>query len=84
MDTFDLRRSIVSFSLLQITNRFKQLKTGEVMEIIGDDPSLVNDLERVLPGLEYEFAEIDNTNESGRDFRLRLIKSNPKKTNGGE
>lgn len=74
MDSFDLRQGIMTFSLLEITNRFKQMETGEAMEIIGSDAGMLADLERVLSGREYEMTEIEEMNDDNRGFRLQLIK----------
>ena len=49
MGSFDLRDTIIPFSLLQITNHFRQMDPGEVLEVIGDDESIAADLKSLLP-----------------------------------
>lgn len=53
MLSFDLRESIISFSLLEITYHFKQMQTGEVMEIWGADASTISTLKNMLPTNSY-------------------------------
>jgi TusA-related sulfurtransferase len=77
MGSFDLRDTIIPFSLLQITNHFRQMDPGEVLEVIGDDKSIAADLKSLLPALEYEFMGIENLGADGADFRLQLRKVKP-------
>ncbi len=74
MESFDLRDTIISFSLLQITNHFKKMNPGEVMEIIGNDKRVTNDLKCLLPELEYEMVDIKTLNINRPDFRMQLKK----------
>ena len=74
MESFDLRETIIPFSLLQITNHFKRMKPGQVVEIIGSDASVAADLKSILSAREYEMVEIENLASDGPDFRMRLKK----------
>lgn len=74
MESFDLRDTIISFSLLQIINHFKKMRTGEVIEIFGSDPSIIEDLNNLLPEMEYEIINIETLNLSRPDFRMQLRK----------
>ena len=44
MDVFDLRETLIPFSLLQVTNAFKAIGPGEVMEIVAGDVGIATDL----------------------------------------
>jgi TusA-related sulfurtransferase len=79
MDSFDLRQGIIPFSLLEITNHFKQMNTGQRMEIIVGDVSLLNDLRQVLSGAAYRMTELEELNGERRDFRIYLIKEDTQK-----
>ncbi|QTA82578.1 TusA-like domain-containing protein [Desulfonema limicola] len=76
MYSFDLRESILSFALLQITNLFKKIKPGEVIKVIGNEQKVIKDIKRVLPGYNYEISinEIEDNKE--KVFCLKLIKKN--------
>ena len=75
MGAFDLRDTIIPFSLLQITNHFKRMATGEVLEIIGCDDGILSDLKRLLPASEFELTDIRALGEDTSEFRLRLRKT---------
>ncbi len=49
MISFDIRNALIPFSLLKISNAFKRMKPGDVMEIIANDAGIANDLQRLLP-----------------------------------
>jgi len=83
MDSFDLRETIIPFSLLQITNHFKRMKPGEVMEIIASDASIVRDLKSILPELEYELIHMENLDEDRSDFLMRLKRKPSLQSKGG-
>jgi len=77
MYKFDLRETIISFSMLQITNAFNKMKSGEVMEIIGCDQSIPKELEYILPESEYEIFYNEILDPGGSDFRMKLRKIKP-------
>ena len=74
MQTFDLRETIISFSLLQLTNHFKKMNSGDMVEIFYSDQSLLEDLKRLLPERSYEFVRIEKINAERPDFRIELKK----------
>jgi TusA-related sulfurtransferase len=74
MESFDLRETIISFSLLQITNYFKKMNHGEVLEIIFTDQRIAEDLKCILPELSYELILIEEDIEQSPDFRIHLKK----------
>lgn len=45
---FDVRDTIVSFSLLQISNFFTQMSCGESIKIIACDDGVIEDLKYIL------------------------------------
>ncbi len=84
MVTFDLRETLIPFSLLQIANVFRAMKPGEVMEVISGmtpvDAATLNDVLRILPITEYErIAEKEQIGDEPVT-RLRLRKRKPKTT----
>jgi len=74
MTTFDLRESIIPFSLLQISNHFKMMKPGEAMDIICPDATIEKDLQCILPRREYEIIPLDQTSTETNVFFIRLRK----------
>jgi TusA-related sulfurtransferase len=45
----DVRGTITPFSLLKVSLVFSQMKPGEMMEILGCDDEMRQDLQRLLP-----------------------------------
>lgn len=74
MQTFDLRETIISFSLLQLTNHFRKMNPGDSVEIYCSDESIPEDLKRLLPERSYAFTTIEKIKEGGSDFRIELKK----------
>ena len=76
MVSFDLRDALIPFSLLQITNAFRRMGPGEVMEILADDAEIKTDLQRILPLAAYDIFFFSEANNAGRQsYRLRLRKN---------
>lgn len=74
METFDLRETIIPFSLLQINNHFQRMKPGEVIEILCLDASIEQDLKRILPRLAYEAHSIVRNAVGPTEFAIHLRK----------
>ena len=83
MDSFDLRETVIPFSLLQITNHFKQMKSGDVIEIIFRDANIVRDLNSILPESEYELIHMGNPEGDHQDFVMQLKRKPSIQSKGG-
>lgn len=76
MDTFDLRGTIIPFSLLQISNHFNRMQPGEIFEVVGVDAAIENELRCILPARAYEILPCDPHPASGIGFirvRKRMV-----------
>ncbi|MFO7715313.1 sulfurtransferase TusA family protein [Desulfosarcina sp.] len=83
MLTFDLRETLIPFSLLQVANAFRQMTPGEEMEICAGvtriDAAILKDVLLILPQTDYDLLSIEN--RLGEDPFMRLIlrkKQSPK------
>ena len=74
MRTFDLRDTIISFSLLEISNAFKDMKQEEVMEINCKDPESRLALFKILPASLYEIIRDEKIEGANPWLRIRLRK----------
>lgn len=83
MDSFDLRETIVPFSLLQITNHFRQMSSGDVIEIIVRDATIVSNLKCILPESEYELTHMGNLDGDSQDFLIHLKRKPSLQSKGG-
>lgn len=71
----DFRGSISSIALLKTTQIFDRMNPFEIMEILGSDPDMRQDLFRVLPTASYDVILNDDTIEDDRPvYRLQLRK----------
>jgi uncharacterized protein (DUF2249 family) len=79
MLSFDMRKTLIPFSLLKITNLFQVMKPGETLEIVADaDPtnaSTLRDVLLVLPYGRYDLISMENVMLDRPVIRLRLRKT---------
>ncbi len=71
---FDLRDTIISYSLLQISNFFSQMVAGQVIEIIGCDEGIAQDLRRILAGSENEALFSEKGGPHDAEFSVWVTK----------
>jgi hypothetical protein len=78
MVSFDLRETLIPFSLLEITNLFRVMKPGEELEILaGTDPtgtSILRDVLLILPRANYDLISQETIAHNGPVTRLILRK----------
>ncbi len=56
MKQFDLRDTIVPFTLLEVINHFNGMACGDRMEILSDDTASIADLRSILPPGAFELS----------------------------
>jgi hypothetical protein len=78
MVTFDLRETLIPFSLLEITNVSRGMKPGEEMEIFAGvthiDAAILKDVMLILPKTDYDLISRENRVGANPVTRLRLRK----------
>jgi TusA-related sulfurtransferase len=74
MESFDLRGTIIPFSLLQITNRFQQMEVGEEIDVFGNDAGIARDLTIILPASEAMIRAVETFKKGSPPFRWRIKK----------
>ncbi len=78
MLTFDLRETLIPFSLLEITNVFRGMKPGEEMEIFAGithiDAAILKDVLLILPQTDYDLISRENRVGDNPVTRLKLRK----------
>jgi TusA-related sulfurtransferase len=81
MVTFDLRETLIPFSLLEITNVFRGMQPGEEMEIFAGvthiDAAILKDVMLILPQTDYDLISRENRVGDDPVTRLRLRKKPP-------
>lgn len=67
----DLRGAIAPFTLLEAIRAFRELASGDGIEILGDDGVTREDIFRVLRDLPHEVVDIRDRWDG---FRILLVK----------
>lgn len=75
MQILDLRGFISSFTLLKVSNAFKEMPREGVLEVLWSNPETLSDLFKVLPAESYEVIVTETTEGKDRYYRARLKKS---------
>ena len=55
--TVDVRGTISPFSLLKVSLVFQQMKPSEIVEVLGCDSEMQQDLLRLLPNASFEVLD---------------------------
>jgi TusA-related sulfurtransferase len=70
---FDLRETFTLFTFLKVTQTFREMKAGEILQIKGDDPKIRKEIFKVLHTMNYAVIE---TKEDGDYYCICLKKEN--------
>jgi TusA-related sulfurtransferase len=70
---FDLRETFTLFTFLKVTQTFREMKDGEILQIKGDDPKTRKEIFKVLYTMNYAVIE---TKEDGDYYCICLKKEN--------
>ena len=70
----DFRGSITSMSLLKLIQTFREMKTNEILELLGNNLDTRSDLFKVLPDDAYELIFLDVGEEGESFYRIQLKK----------
>ena len=68
----DFTGVIASLAFLKLTRVFREMKSNQVLEILGLDADTRLDLFRVLPAVAYEVTAMDQ--QADASFRIQLKK----------
>jgi TusA-related sulfurtransferase len=74
MRSLDIRSMIQPFSYLIVSNAFKEIPTGETLEILMSGPNDAADLLKILPAASYVMVPMEEQKGADAGFRLQLKK----------
>ncbi|SHJ87187.1 TusA-related sulfurtransferase [Desulfatibacillum alkenivorans DSM 16219] len=74
MKQFDLRDTIIPLSLLQATNHFHKMESGESMEIICNDSGPASDIQTILPAGRFEVVSVEDNYQNENGYRTVIRK----------
>ena len=69
----DLRGAIIPFTLLKVSQAFKMINPGEILEVLWSDPETQYDLFKILPDSSYELILMEAL-EDDITYRIQLAK----------
>lgn len=78
MNSFDLRDTLIPFSMLQVVNHFARMNVGDSMEIIGNDMEMYQEVTAILPAENYQVVSRDVETVPDEVFRIVLRKTDMK------
>ena len=68
----DVRHFVSWFSLLKVTQVFREMKPHDILEVRGADTDTREDLFKILPKSTYQILTIDRDDEDGfHRFQIR-------------
>jgi TusA-related sulfurtransferase len=73
MYKFDLREAIIPFAFLKVTQAFRDMKPGDILQVMGDDPKTRREIFKVLQTINYTVID---TKEDGNYYSICLKKEN--------
>ena len=74
MHTFDLRSTLVPFSLLEIRQCFKEMRPGDSMVVLWGDVGAADDLLRILPASSFDVVSQAEIPGNPAGLRMELTK----------
>ena len=59
---FDLREAITPFAYLKVSQAFRDMEPGDILQVVGDDPKTREEIFKVLQTANYTVVntEVDN------------------------
>ncbi len=69
----DLRGLLIPFTLLKVSQAFREIEAGEILEVLWGEPQVPGELYKVLPEFSYEVV-LTETVEKNQSCRLLLRK----------
>lgn len=62
MHKFDLREAITPFAYLKVSQAFRDMEPGDILQVVGDDPKTREEIFKVLQTANYTVVntEVDN------------------------
>jgi len=75
MRKLDVRGVIQPFSFLIISRAFRQMREGEILEVIWSEPNSVTELFKILPPTSYALVLLEALKEENAGIRFQLKKT---------
>ena len=60
---FDLREVITPFAYLKVSQAFREMEPGEILQLVGDDPKTRTEIFKVLQTVDYTVVNTEEDND---------------------
>jgi len=71
----DLRRAIVPFTLLKVSQVFRAIQPGDIIEIYWSDPETSADIFKILPESSFELIVMEEMEDDEPSYRMEIKKT---------
>ncbi|MEJ2656270.1 MAG: sulfurtransferase TusA family protein [Desulfobacterales bacterium] len=68
---FDFREALASFAFLKVTQAFRDMNPGDILQVMGDDPKTRQEIFKVLQTVHYTVVD---TKEKGNYYCICIKK----------
>ena len=70
----DLRGGISPFTLLKVSDTFRQMRRGEVLEVLWSNPETSSQIKKILPRDSWEVIKMEEIRDRGSWFTIQIKK----------
>ena len=60
---FDLSKALTPFAFLKVTQAFRDMEPGEILQVMGDDPKTRKEIFKVLQTVNYTVVDTEEDND---------------------
>ena len=71
----DLRGVIIPFTLLKVSQVFRTIQPGDIIEIFWSDPDTPADLFKVLPESSFDLIVMEEMEDDEPSYRMEIKKT---------
>ena len=70
----DLRGGISPFTLLKVSDTFRQMRRGEILEVLWSNPETSSQIKKILPRDSWEVVKMEEIRDKGSWFTIQIKK----------
>jgi TusA-related sulfurtransferase len=70
----DVRGAMLPFMLLHVSQLFRSIPVGDVIEVCWSDPEPPDDVFKILPQNAYELLSMETVDAEAHCYRMSIVK----------
>ena len=71
----DLRGGIIPFTLLKVSQVFRTMQPGDIIEVFWSDPDTPTDLFKILPESSFDLIVMEEMEDDEPSYRMEIKKT---------